>query len=404
MCKNRHTILVITAIVVVIWFSAGRCEFKVGPIFTNEVRLSDAGVSYDFYGDTTIVLKCDLYIPVGGPSRESLYEHLEPTKYIIEYDLASDQTNWFIDFPLSSGVNYTNSPDKERVFYCTSRRGYHDCYLEDFSDNRKVMISTPDSLRIRDYIWNPKQDCILISGYYINHDGLTDQSGSKIILSGWGPVYYIYYPETDEWRLIYSGSESYHKMDSPDAIWHQDGNQVFFSYIDDEFEYECLIRYDMRSGEVDTLYNGGPRDQHMLNGFLAHNDGIPFQKWHYDQGKDYYTQLCFLLLNPETMEFKEIWNSEDKTRKGKILFATLSPDYEFVAYYTSKEFVIEKISNNENRFLFDYPTTLGSFRRHADFTDDSRGICFSISHEPKDDNSRLDFGILKFGYGEIIEK
>ncbi|NIP41658.1 MAG: hypothetical protein GWO41_11610 [candidate division Zixibacteria bacterium] len=179
---------------------------------------------------------------------------------------------------------------------------------------------------------------------------------------------------------------------------------MFFSYIGDYFEYECLIRYDIRIEKVDTLYNGEPLDQHMLNGLLVHNNGIPFQKWHYDQEEDHYTQISFLLLNPETMEFNEIWNSEDKTRDGKVLFATLSPDYEFVAYYTSKEFVIEEISNNENRLLFDYPTTLGNFRRHADFADDSRGICFSIRHEPKDDNSRLDFGILKFGYGEIIEK
>jgi hypothetical protein len=395
---------------------------------TTGAGLSNDYVGVDFFNDTTIILKCNVQRRGWGIGTDLVSDRKVDAYEYLKYNF-DDRIKWFIkDYILSpwAGLPYTSSPDKKTLIYISKDKDINAVYQHDLVTRERFLLDYPENFWAFGHTWSPTDDIVWVEGGIINPDEwMGGEMPEEPTIWFKGPTYYLYYPSKKEFKHIHSAGRKYpDPYACMESVWRADGKAVFFKYMygfgvygmpdsaqayDAEDLVDFLYKYELESDSLVLLYAGDDLGGQMLPDQIAYDTSIVFKdiiKYQDAQGLTRRKFKQFISYNPESGVSSKIWSFEDNNRPGEVKSAFLSPDRKFVAYYTKDEFAIEVIGDTADPVIYTHPVELKGISGSADFSDNSRKICFTFRYIDRSElaDTRRDFGSWRFAWGEIAEK
>jgi hypothetical protein len=388
--------------------------------------LSDHFISFDYFDDTTIVVKCKVDKRMWRSDSDRAHGFRFRTYEFLKYDIGAGYMKWFIKDNISNWwpgpTGYTKSPDNSTLIYIAEDKDINVVYQHNLITRERNRLEYPDSFWARKYNWNPKKDAVWVTGFHIDPANWIDEEIVKSFPVHFnGPACYIYYPSEKEYKQIISENRWYSSESGDyDDIWTADGKALYFWYPyyfaiygpDDSLEvYDVessvvyLYRYDLDQDSITLMHAGDWSGGGIQNDILAYDTSLITKSMIYIKGERSKIK-SFHSYNPQTNESKVIWSVDDYPGID-ITDAYLSPDRKFIAYYTEDEFILEELGDTCNYQLYSCEISLKGHKGHADFSDDNRKVCFSTHFTELSECTspgQKDFGYWSFEWGDIVSK
>ena len=325
-----------------------------------------------------------------------------------KYNTVDRYFDWYFEYTHNPELGFEESPDHKLILYDKQIVNYDSLFVVDAQSFVKTHIKLPDSLRVKHCTWNPVQNCILIEGYMEDPNAEAANRNPLNLRDSDGPLVYLYFPELYSLNLIYRDTVDFFNKNNPgsDIIWHENGKSAFIDYgnsYDNDVNREYIIKYDMETGLIDTIYDGELIDGWMIGWHHANDTSILFMT-EKKENFGWTTWINFYNFNPQTGEFKRLWYWDTKTQPGFTRLAMISFDRRYVAYYSNDYFAIDDISGDSPILVHKHSIDTDLRNMDMSFSPDSKKICYIRSYWRDStvvDNKYFYYGNVEFVYGTI---